>query len=296
VRLVFTENMHALALPRGHKFPIGKYDRIHDRLARQHPSRMLLGGRASWHDVTLAHDAAYVARVRDGTLDVPSIRRLGFPWSESLVLRSLRSVGGTLAALAWAMQEGAAGHIAGGTHHAFHDRGEGFCTFNDLAVAIRVARRDHGVRRIAVVDLDVHQGNGTASFFAGDPDVFTVSLHAAKNYPFHKETSSLDVPLPDGCDDATYLAALDVALEQVRAFRPELLLYQAGVDSLRGDRLGRMDLTHDGLGRRDAAVYATARALGVPIVVTLGGGYHRDVEESVAAHARVYERLVEVFD
>jgi acetoin utilization deacetylase AcuC-like enzyme len=296
VRLVYTENMHALALPRGHKFPIGKYDRIYERLARAHPSRMLLGGRASWHDVTLAHDADYVAHVRDGTLSVPAIRRLGFPWSESLVLRSLRSVGGTLAALSWALQEGAAGHIAGGTHHAFRDRGEGFCTFNDLAVAIHVARRDYDVRRVAVVDLDVHQGNGTASFFAGDPDVFTLSLHAAKNFPFHKEASTLDVALPDGCEDGAYLAALDGALEQVRAFRPSLLLYQAGVDSLRGDRLGRMQLSHEGLGRRDAAVYATARALGVPIVVTLGGGYHRDVDESVAAHARVYERLVEELD
>jgi acetoin utilization deacetylase AcuC-like enzyme len=163
MRLVFTENMHALQLPRGHTFPIAKYDRIYSALARDYPRAMQLGGRASREDVTLVHDAAYVRDVEAGTLSASAVRRLGFPWSEALVLRALRSVGGTLSALAWAMEHGAAGHIAGGTHHAFVDRGEGFCVFNDLAVAIAVARRDHGVERVAVVDLDVHQGNGTAS-------------------------------------------------------------------------------------------------------------------------------------
>ena len=292
MRLVFTENMHALSLPRGHKFPIGKYDRIYDALSRDYPGAMQLGGRASWEDVTLIHDPAYVRAMKDGTLAESAVRRLGFPWSDSLVLRALRSVGGTLSALAWAMQHGAAGHLAGGTHHAFADRGEGFCVFNDLAVAIAVARRDHGVRRVAVIDLDVHQGNGTASAFAGDPDVFTLSLHGAKNYPFHKETSSLDVPLPDACEDALYNAALDDALHAVRAFRPELVLYQAGVDALRGDRLGRMALTHEGLRARDALVYQAAREIGAPLVVTLGGGYHRDIEESIAAHTNVYRGLV----
>jgi acetoin utilization deacetylase AcuC-like enzyme len=284
--------MHALALPRGHKFPIAKYDRIYAELARDYPGAMQLGGRASWEDVTLVHEASYVRAVRDGTLAEGAVRRLGFPWSEALVLRSLRSVGGTLSALAWAMEHGAAGHIAGGTHHAFPDRGEGFCVFNDLAVAIAVARRDHGVRRVAVVDLDVHQGNGTASTFEGDEDVFTLSLHGAKNYPFHKETSSLDVALPDGCDDATYLAALDDALHAVRAHRPELILYQAGVDALRGDRLGRMALTHAGLRARDSLVFEAVRGIGAPLVVTLGGGYHREVEESIAAHTNVYRGLV----
>lgn len=282
-------------LPRGHKFPIGKYDRIYEALARDYPDAMQFGGRASWEDVTLVHDVAYARDVRDGTMSEGAVRRLGFPWSEQLVLRALRSVGGTLSALAWAMQDGAAGHIAGGTHHAFHDRGEGFCVFNDLAVAIAVARRDYGVRRIAVVDLDVHQGNGTASTFAGDPDVFTLSLHGAKNYPFHKSTSSLDVPLPDGCEDALYLRALDEALEHVRAHRPELVLYQAGVDALRGDRLGRMALSHGGMRARDARVYAMVRALGVPVVVTLGGGYHREIEESIAAHTDVYRGLARAF-
>jgi acetoin utilization deacetylase AcuC-like enzyme len=294
VRLIYTENMHALSLPAGHKFPIGKYDRIVERLARRHAPLLLLGGRASVEDVCLVHDRAYVDHVRNGTLAQAAVRRLGFPWSEALSTRSLRSVGGTLAALSWALAHGAAGHVAGGTHHAFQGRGEGFCVFNDIAVAIAVARRDHDLRRIAVVDLDVHQGNGTASIFASDPDVFTLSLHGAHNYPFHKEASSLDVGLPDGCEDAAYLAALDGALDAVAAHRPELIFFQAGVDPLAGDRLGRMALSREGLDARNRRVYGFAKRLGVPLVVTLGGGYHRDIEQSIAAHVDVYEALVEV--
>lgn len=295
MRLIFTENIHGLSLPAGHKFPVGKYPSIFERLRAAHPSLLLLGTEATFEDLTLAHAPSYVRAVRDGTLDANATRRLGFPWSQALVTRSTRSVGGTLTALAWAMQHGVAGHMAGGTHHAFRDRGEGFCVFNDLAVATLVARRDYGVRRIAIVDLDVHQGNGTAAIFAGDEDVLTLSLHGERNYPFHKEESSLDVGLPDGCDDATYLRALDEALPRVRAFRPDLLLYQAGVDSLRGDRLGRMALSLEGLHARDARVFALAKSLAVPFVVTLGGGYHRQIEQSVTAHSAVFLGLVEAF-
>ena len=295
MKLVFTENMHSLMLPTGHKFPLGKYDRIHAALSAELPGQLLLGAPATIADLELVHDPAYVAAVRDGSLDVARVRRLGFPWSESLVVRATRSVGGTLAALAWAMQLGAAGHIAGGTHHAFRDRGEGFCVFNDLAVATRVAMRDHGVTRVAIVDLDVHQGNGTAALFADDPRVFTLSLHGARNYPFQKEQSTRDVGLPDGCEDAMYLAALDEALEEVHGFRPELVLYQSGVDGLAGDRLGRMHLTLEGLERRDARVYAMVKRLGVPLVTTLGGGYGKDIERSIAAHISVFRSLMRTF-
>jgi acetoin utilization deacetylase AcuC-like enzyme len=295
VRLVYTENVHSLALPPGHRFPIAKYDRIHAALARAHGELMMLGAPASDADILLVHSPAWVRAVSSGAIEAAAQRRLGFPWSESLVTRARRSVGGTLAALAWAFAHGAAGHIAGGTHHAFADRGEGFCVFNDIAVAIQVARRDHGVRRAAVIDLDVHQGNGTASIFARDADVFTLSLHGAKNYPFKKESSALDIPLADGCDDDTYVAALAPALEHVRAHRPDVVFYQAGVDVLAGDRLGRMALTHDGLRRRDALVFALVRELGVPIVTTLGGGYGRDIATSVAGHVGVYERLIRAF-
>jgi acetoin utilization deacetylase AcuC-like enzyme len=292
MRIVFTENVHALTLPKAHRFPIAKYERIHAELARDHEGLMMLGAPAPWDDILLVHDAGYVAAVREGALDQGAVRRLGFPWSESLVTRARRSVGGTLAALAWAASHGASGHIAGGTHHAFRDRGEGFCVWNDIAVAIAVARRDHGLRRAAVVDLDVHQGNGTAAMHAGDPEVFSLSLHGAHNYPFRKESSSRDVALPDGCTDDAYARALAPALEEVAAFRPDVLFYQAGVDTLAGDRLGRMALTHAGLARRDAMVFALAKRLAVPLVVTLGGGYGRDIDATVRAHVQVYRGLV----
>jgi len=295
MRLVFTENVHALKLPPTHRFPIAKYERIHSALCADHAELMMLGAPAPWDDIELVHDPSYVAAVRDGALADGAVRRLGFPWSESLVTRATRSVGGTLAALAWASAHGAAGHIAGGTHHAFRDRGEGFCVFNDIAVAIAAARRDHGIRRAAVIDLDVHQGNGTAAIYRTDPDVFTLSLHGARNYPFAKESSSRDVGLPDGCDDDTYLRALAPALEEVAAFAPEIVFFQAGVDTLEGDRLGRMALTHAGLQRRNAMVYALARRLRVPIVVTLGGGYGRNIDATVKAHVDVYRELVASF-
>jgi acetoin utilization deacetylase AcuC-like enzyme len=295
VRLIYTENVHHLALPPGHKFPLGKYGRILENLARDWSKLLLLGAPATRDDLLCVHDARYVDAVQSGSLTATEVRRLGFPWSPSLVLRSRRSVGGTLGALAWAMQEGAAGHLAGGTHHAFRDRGEGFCVFNDIAVAIAIARRDYGVRRVAVIDLDVHQGNGTAAIFAEDPDVFTLSLHGERNYPFQKETSRRDIGLPDGCGDAMYLSALDAALPEIRAFVPELVFFQAGVDTLEGDRLGRMALSLQGLRARDARVYALARELDVPLVVTLGGGYGRDIERTIAAHTQVFDGLARDF-
>jgi acetoin utilization deacetylase AcuC-like enzyme len=294
VRLISSDS-DSIALPPQHKFPMGKYARIRAALEQEHPELMLAAPRASWEDLALVHDPAYLAAIRDGTLAPDAVRRLGFPWSEALVTRSRRSTGGTLTALAWALSHGAAGHLAGGTHHAFRDRGEGFCVFNDLAVAVAVARRDHGIERIAIVDLDVHQGNGTAALLHQDPGVFTLSLHGAKNYPFCKEKSSLDVALPDGCDDAMYLRALDGALDAVVEHRPELVLYQAGVDGLKGDRLGRLALTHEGLRKRDNRVFELTARLGVAIVVTLGGGYGRDIEATIAAHANVYRGLVERF-
>lgn len=292
MRLVFTENLHGLTLPPRHRFPVAKYGRIVDTLSAEYPQLLQIGVPAEWDVLELVHDPRYLRAVRDGTLTAGEVRRLGFPWSEALVTRSRRSVGGTLTALAWAMQTGAAGHVAGGTHHAFRDHGEGFCVFNDIAVAIAVARRDFGVERVAVVDLDVHQGNGTAAIFADAANVFTLSLHNAHNYPFRKEIGSLDVALPDAIGDEAYLDALRRALGTVRAHRPELLFYQAGVDPLAGDRLGRMALSRAGLMARDRAVYELVGELGIPLVVTLGGGYHPVIEESVAAHCNVYRGMV----
>ncbi|MBK8258101.1 MAG: histone deacetylase [Polyangiaceae bacterium] len=290
---LFYSDQDRLQLPEGHRFPAAKYPRIWQTLAVEHPTLLEHAPRAEWDEVALAHDPLYLADLERGTLSTAAVRKLGFPWSESLVNRSLRSVGGTLAALKWALIHGAAGHMAGGTHHAFADRGEGYCVLNDIAVAIHVARRHYNVGRIAVIDLDVHQGDGTASMFRADPTVFTLSLHGAKNYPFRKEQSALDVPLDDQTSDDVYLAALDAALPAVAAHKPELLFYQAGVDALAGDRLGRLALTHTGLMKRDARVYALASTLRVPLVVTLGGGYHRNIEDSVVAHANVYRCLVQ---
>jgi acetoin utilization deacetylase AcuC-like enzyme len=285
----------SLQLPAGHRFPAGKYERIVETLALRHAERMVESTRAPWQDLSLCHAAAYIAGVRSGELPAATVRAIGFPWSESMVARSRRSVGGTLSALDWAMRDGAAGHLAGGTHHAFADRGAGFCVFNDIAVAIHVARRDHDVRRVAVLDLDVHQGDGTAALFEDDAEVFTLSLHGEKNFPFRKQRSSLDVALPDGTGDAAYLRALDAALEHVPGHRADVLFYQAGVDPLAGDRFGRLALTHQGLCARDGRVFALARRLGVPLVVTLGGGYHPQIEATIAAHVAVFEGLLEAY-
>jgi acetoin utilization deacetylase AcuC-like enzyme len=295
MKLVYSENLLSSNLPSGHRFPIGKYRKIYDRLAPRHEALMQRAGRASLEDIRLIHDPGYTLAIEEQTLEPRLARRLGFPLSEELSERARRSVGGTLTALAWACAQGAAGHLAGGTHHGFRDRGEGYCVYNDIVVAIAVARRDHGLQRVAVIDLDVHQGNGTAALCSGDPGVFTLSLHGEKNYPFRKERSSLDVGLEDGCEDAAYLRALHPALEQVEAFEPELLIYQAGVDVLAGDALGRLALSLEGTRQRNRAVYALARRLAVPLVVTLGGGYHREIARSIAAHVAVYEDLVNAF-
>ncbi len=227
----------------------------------------------------------------DGTLSADEQREIGFPWSAAMAERARRSVGATLAASRASLDDGVAVNLAGGTHHAYADKGSGFCVFNDVAVTVRVLERDR-VRAaraplaFGVVDLDVHQGNGTASILGGDVRTFTLSLHGEKNFPFRKEASDLDVGLPDGCDDDGYLAALDRALAAMTTrFSPDLLFYLAGADPHRGDRLGRLDLSFDGLAERDRRVFAFAERLGAPIVVMMAGGYGRDLEATCAIHA-----------
>ena len=234
-------------------------------------------------DIALVHEPAYVEAFMNGTLDAAAVRRIGFPWSEGLVRRTLASVGGTLAATREALDTGWGGTLAGGTHHAFPDAGAGFCVFNDFAVAIAMA----GLRA-AVIDLDVHQGDGTAVFFADDPDVFTLSLHGAHNFPFRKQRSTLDVAFEDDTEDAEYLDGLAAALPRVVEFAPAIVFYQAGVDSLREDTLGRLKLTPGGLAQRDRIVFETIRSMGVPAVVTLGGGYADPIERTAEAHARTF--------
>jgi len=283
----FYSDHFVLPLPDGHRFPMAKYARLRQRVIDDgvvDRADLLEAPAAPWEALTLAHTPAYVAAVAAGTLPADMQRRIGFPWSAAMVERSRRSAGATIAAALAALDDGAAANLAGGTHHAFADRGEGYCVFNDVAVAARVLQRDGRCARLAVVDCDVHQGNGTAAIFHGDPSVFTFSMHGAKNYPFRKETSDLDVELADGTGDDAYLAALAAHLPAVFDGGPDLLFYLAGADPFEGDRLGRLRLTKAGLAARDRLVFAACRTHGVPVAVAMSGGYAPDVDDIVDIH------------
>jgi acetoin utilization deacetylase AcuC-like enzyme len=291
VRVHFSDH-HVVALPAGHRFPMGKYARLRALLRERglvRDEELVPSPPAPAWALELAHDAAYVRAVLDGTLDERAQRVLGFPWSEALVARSLASAGGTLAAARAALEDGIAGNLAGGTHHAFRDHGSGYCVFNDLAVAALAVLAEGRVGRVLIVDVDVHQGDGTAAILAGDERVFTLSVHGAKNFPFRKQRSTLDVELPDGTGDEAYLMALaPVLMRAFDAARPDLVLVQAGVDPLADDKLGRLSLSLDGLAARDEQILATCKTRGVPVALTLGGGYADPIDKSVEAHAQTY--------
>lgn len=243
--------------------------------------------RISRDDLLLVHTADYVDRFTEGRLTRDEERKLGFPWSEHLVERSYRAAGGTLEAARHAMLSGIAMNLAGGTHHAFPSHGEGFCVFNDVAVAIRALQRDGRIARAAIIDLDVHQGNGTHAIFAHDERVFTFSMHGGRNYPFHKVPGRLDVELADGTGDDEYLALLAEALPRALAeARPDLVVYLAGADPHEHDRLGRLAMTFDGLARRDSMVLELCREVGLPVVVTIAGGYGQPISNTVDVHIR----------
>jgi acetoin utilization deacetylase AcuC-like enzyme len=275
-----------LPLPAGHRFPMEKYARLREQAQKRQGVRLCEPEPASRQHLLLAHDAEYIDRVFEGRLQEAETREIGFPWSIEMVERSVRSVGATIAAARDASLDGVAVNLAGGTHHAFRNRGSGFCVFNDVAVAARVLQQERIAFNVLIVDLDVHQGNGTASIFASDASVFTLSLHAEKNFPARKETSDLDVGLVDGVTDEPYLEALADGLERsVRAFSPDFIFYVAGADAHEGDRLGRLKLTLAGMARRDAMVFDFARSMQVPIAVTMAGGYGKVMEDTVAVHA-----------
>jgi acetoin utilization deacetylase AcuC-like enzyme len=279
-----------LPLPEAHSFPMAKYRKLRELVVSEGtiaPEDLVEPEPASREELALAHDTAYIDAVFSGSLPRDHQRRIGFPWSPEMVERARRSVGGTIAAVRAARESGVAANLAGGTHHSFAARGEGYCVFNDIAVAARVAQRDMSRTRraiqIAVIDCDVHQGNGTASIFRDDPSVFTFSIHGEKNFPFRKEVSDLDVMLADGTEDAEYLARLDEALDIVLASRPELVFYLAGADPYGGDRLGRLALTIEGLRSRDHLVFE--RCAGIPVAVSMGGGYCPDIDTIARIHA-----------
>jgi acetoin utilization deacetylase AcuC-like enzyme len=274
---------HEIPLPPGHKFPMRKYRLLRDLLIADGVYALERSPYADRAAIERVHDPDYVRGFLDGTLDPRVMRRIGFPWSEGLVRRTLASVGGTLAATADALETGVGGNLAGGTHHAFRGEGAGFCVFNDIAIAIRKI-----ARRAAVVDLDVHQGDGTALIFEEDPDVLTLSMHGAGNFPFRKQRSRIDVELPDRTADAEYLRHLAEALPRVFDFKPEIVFYQSGVDALEGDKLGRLALTHEGLKQRDRHVMEGCRSRAIPLVITLGGGYADPIERTAEAHANTF--------
>jgi acetoin utilization deacetylase AcuC-like enzyme len=283
---IYSSERYVLPLPPGHRFPMPKYAALRQRVAALAPERMREPEPATDIELCRAHASEYVADVARGSLDTAAQRRIGFPWSPAMVARSRHSAGATLAACRSALDDGCGVNLAGGTHHAHRSFGSGFCVFNDAAVAIRALQAEGCIERALVVDLDVHQGDGTASILAGDASTFTLSLHGRRNFPFRKAASDLDVELDDGTGDAAYLsalrAALDVALDR---FRPDLVLYLAGADPFVGDRLGRLALSKPGLAARDRFVLETLAAQRVPVAIAMAGGYATDIRDSVDIHA-----------
>lgn len=284
----WTSAHYGIALPDGHRFPITKYALLRDAVLAEaviSPEHLHDPARVPMADVARVHDAAYVERLLRGTMPAAEQRTLGFPWSEGLVERSFRAAGGTLEAASHALDAGIAMNLAGGTHHAFASHGEGFCVFNDVAITVRALRAQQRIRRVAIVDLDVHQGNGSHAIFAADEATFTFSMHGRRNYPFRKVPGTLDVELEDGTQDTEYLERLAAALPLVLArARPDLVCYLAGADPHEGDALGRLGLSFEGLLRRDALVLESCRAVGVPVVIAIAGGYGRDIHDTVRVH------------
>jgi acetoin utilization deacetylase AcuC-like enzyme len=283
----------------GHVFPIRKFELVRDKLLREgtlQPSELIEPSSASIADVLLVHTEDYISRLCNGTLTQKEIRRLGLPWSESLVRRSFYAVGGTLAATEVALAEGYSSNLAGGTHHAFADRGEGFCVLNDVAIAIRAMRARKLIRRAAIVDCDVHQGNGTATIFAGDADTFTFSMHGANNYPLFKPLSTLDVELRDGTTDDEYLDCLQRHLPAVFAHDPDIVFYLAGADPYAGDKLGRLGLSIAGLRERDACVLRECYDREVPVVTVMSGGYGKDINDTIEIHCNTIRMVKAVFE
>jgi acetoin utilization deacetylase AcuC-like enzyme len=290
VRIFYSDHF-ILPLPPGHRFPMSKYARLRERVLDSHLGPDCeVPPAASDEQLGRAHDAAYLRRVVEGTLSAAEQRWIGFPWSPQMVERSRRTSGATLAAARAALTDGTGANLAGGTHHAFRDRGEGFCVFNDSAIAARVLQAEGLVERVLIVDCDVHQGNGTAAIFRDDPTVFTFSIHGAHNFPFQKEAGDLDVELADGTGDREYLDALDRGLDLCLARAgADLVIYLAGADPFHADRLGRLALTRQGLLDRDRMVFERCTRAGLPVAVTMAGGYGRDVEDTVEIHLATVE-------
>jgi acetoin utilization deacetylase AcuC-like enzyme len=298
MRVSYTPRYYA-DIGEGHVFPIRKFELVRDRLLREGTlcsANIIEPQPAPLADVLLVHTEDYVTRLRSGTLSPRELRRLGLPWSKALVRRSFLAAGGTINAARWALEDGIGSNLAGGTHHAFPDRGEGFCVLNDVAIAIHALRRVGLIQRAAIIDCDVHQGNGTATIFEGDETVFTFSIHGAKNYPLFKARSTLDVELADGTTDETYLETLAKHLPSVFAHMPEIVFYLGGADPYVGDRLGRLALTIEGLRARDELVIAECRTRRIPVATVMSGGYAAEISDTVEIHCNTIRAARAVCD
>jgi acetoin utilization deacetylase AcuC-like enzyme len=295
---IFYSDTFVLPLPEGHRFPMRKYALLRRRVVEAGivgAADLSIPRAATDDELLRAHDASYVRRCQQGELTAQEMRRIGFPWSPEMVERSRRSSGATMAACRAALEHGFAANLAGGTHHAYRDHGEGYCVFNDSAVAARAMQAEGRARRLLIVDCDVHQGNGTAAILASDDTIFTFSIHGANNFPFHKEQSDLDIALDDGTGDDVYLAALDHGLCQaIERSQADLAIYLAGADPYADDRLGRLALSKRGLAARDRMVFDYCREAGIPVAITMAGGYARDIADTVDIHFETVRAAAEL--
>lgn len=290
---------YAHPLPEGHRFPMEKYELLPEQLQYEgtlEPDNFFEPGLLDSKWITNTHDPNYYQKLIDLTLSKPEIRKTGFPLSQNLVEREIHIMEGSVMAANFALKHRVAMNIAGGTHHAFFDRGEGFCLLNDIAITANYLMQYHGTKKVLVVDLDVHQGNGTAAIFKENPNVFTFSIHGAKNYPMHKEKSDLDIPLPDKTGDDAYLKILGEHLPSlIDNFNPGFIIYQCGVDVLEGDKLGRLALSISGCKRRDRLVLEAAKKHQIPLMCCMGGGYSEKISDIIEAHANTYRLAQEIY-
>jgi acetoin utilization deacetylase AcuC-like enzyme len=290
---------YSAPLPANHPFPMSKFVALHQILLNEEiisSQQVIEPQEAEWEDLLRVHTYEYLNSLKNGTLDAAEERRLGLPWSKGLVRRSRLAAQGTMNAARMALEDGIAANLAGGTHHAFPDHGEGFCVLNDIGIAIRRLAQDKLIRRALVIDLDVHQGNGTAAVFSNDPTGFTFSMHGARNYPFYKTPSSHDVDLADQTNDETYLSTLATHLPFVlRESQPDIVFYLAGVDPMIGDRFGRLALTREGLHKRDRYVLKTLHRHALPVVLALSGGYAKTPEMTADLHAITHREARQIY-
>lgn len=294
---VFYSDKYSFSVPDGHRFPVGKYRLVREKLAEDKilsEAELSEPHLASKEEILLAHTENYYESFENGSIEPSAMRKIGFPWSYEFFLRSLASVGGAIDSAEEALKNGIAGNLAGGTHHAFAGHGEGYCVFNDFAVVINYLQKNNSAKKIAIVDLDVHQGNGNASLLKDNKNVFILDMHGKHNYPFRKIPSTLDIELDDNTEDEEYLNILNKNISKVFDFNPDLILYLAGVDALKEDHLGRLSLSKEGLMERDRIVISGSRKRDIPVSLALGGGYSRPIEHTVDAYCNTYRVVKEI--